>query len=117
MDITILGERPAGAIGSQLIAERVSQAIISGALPVGTEVRQQELADHFGVSRMPVREALRVVEASGLLQHRPYRSPVVVGHTIEQNPVLAWARARIQELEQALTDAKATHAHRLEAHQ
>lgn len=108
MDTRAFGERPSGAIDGVLIAQRVSEAILSGALPAGTRVQQQVLADHFGVSRMPVREALRVVQARGLLEHRPNRSPVVVDRQENQDPELQEALARIADLEEQLSNAQAT---------
>jgi DNA-binding FadR family transcriptional regulator len=50
-----------------VIEERVRSAILEGRLPPGTAIRQQELATLYGVSRMPVREALRQLEAQSLL--------------------------------------------------
>lgn len=47
------------------ITAALRAAIQSGALPDGLELSQVGLAQHFGVSRVPVREALRVLEAEG----------------------------------------------------
>ena len=52
-------------------------AILSGRLPGGMALRQEELAAAFGVSRMPVREALRKLEAQGLLDFTPHKGAVV----------------------------------------
>lgn len=49
------------------IIRRLTLAINNGVLPPGTTIRQQQIADHYSVSRMPVREALRQLEAKGLL--------------------------------------------------
>ena len=40
------------------VVEALQQAILSGQIPAGTEMTQNELAESLGVSRMPVREAL-----------------------------------------------------------
>ena len=50
-----------------VIEESLRNAILDGRLPCGTAIRQEALADLFGVSRMPVREALRQLESQGLL--------------------------------------------------
>ena len=50
-----------------VIEERLRSAILDGRLPPGTAVRQQEIADLYGVSRMPAREALRQLEAPSLV--------------------------------------------------
>ena len=52
-------------------------AILSGRLPGGTPLRQEDLAAAFGVSRMPVREALRQLEAQALLDFVPHKGAVV----------------------------------------
>lgn len=60
-----------------VIEERLRNAILDGRLPCGMALRQQELATLFGVSRMPVREALRQLEAQGLLQVVHHKGAVV----------------------------------------
>ncbi len=50
------------------IVEAISQAILSGQIPAGTEMTQNELAESLGVSRMPVREALIILEYQGLIR-------------------------------------------------
>ncbi len=53
---------------SLLVSRRIRDAIVSGELSVGSQLpTEQELTEHFGVSRSTVREALRVLQAQGLL--------------------------------------------------
>ncbi len=52
-------------------------AILSGRLAGGTPLRQEDLATAFGVSRMPVREALRQLEAQALMDFVPHKGAVV----------------------------------------
>ena len=74
----VLGNEQVPAhLARSVIEERLRSAIIDGRLPPGTAVRQQELATLFGVSRMPVREALRQLEAQGLLQVVMHKGAVV----------------------------------------
>ncbi len=49
----------------EVIAESLRQAIIEGQLGPGESLRQENLAQHFAVSRIPVREALRQLESEG----------------------------------------------------
>jgi len=58
-------------------------AILRGTLPAGRRLREPELARELGVSRTPVREALRALEQEGLLQRMPGRGIVVVEITAE----------------------------------
>ncbi|MDF9891059.1 UNVERIFIED_ORG: DNA-binding GntR family transcriptional regulator [Pseudomonas vranovensis] len=60
-----------------VIEERLRSAILDGRLEPGLALRQQELATLFGVSRMPVREALRQLEAQSLLQVVAHKGAVV----------------------------------------
>lgn len=53
------------------------EAIDSGALPPGARLRETELAARFGISRTPVREALKRLEAQGLVSHEPHHGAVV----------------------------------------
>ncbi len=52
---------------SQRIADEIRQRILDGELPPGTRIRQEQIAEEFGVSRLPIREALRILEAYGLV--------------------------------------------------
>jgi DNA-binding GntR family transcriptional regulator len=56
-----------------LVLASMREAILSGALPPGTRLRQEKLAERFGTSRIPVREALRALEYEGLVRSVPYR--------------------------------------------
>ncbi len=53
------------------------EAIESGELSPGTRLRETELAKRFGVSRTPVREALKQLEAQGLARHEANRGMVI----------------------------------------
>ena len=58
---------PEQALQGYRIADELRQAILAGAKPPGSRIRQEELAAHFGTSRIPVREALRQLESEGLV--------------------------------------------------
>lgn len=61
------------------IANRVAAAIVNGQYRDGERLREQELAAAYGVSRGPVREALRALERYGLAILLPRRGAYVVG--------------------------------------
>jgi DNA-binding GntR family transcriptional regulator len=52
---------------SQQIANSLKEEILSGKYPPGVRIRQEDIAEQFGASRSPVREALRILEADGLI--------------------------------------------------
>lgn len=62
---------------AEFVEATLREAILTGAIAPGTPLRQEELADTFGVSRMPVREALRQLEARALAEFHPHRGAVV----------------------------------------
>ncbi|WOH63723.1 GntR family transcriptional regulator [Bradyrhizobium sp. BWA-3-5] len=59
------------------IREQLRREILDGQYEAGEQLRQEELADKFGTSRIPVREALRQLEAEGLIALHPNRGAVV----------------------------------------
>lgn len=74
--IKVNGPIPAH-LARSVIEETLRAAILDGRLPCGIALRQQDLADLFGVSRMPVREALRQLEAQSLLNVIAHKGAVV----------------------------------------
>ena len=84
--IKVNGPIPAH-LARAVIEETLRSAILDGRLPCGTALRQQDLADLFGVSRMPVREALRQLEAQALLNVVAHKgavvAPLVQGDAVE----------------------------------
>ncbi len=62
---------------AHVLANALAESITSGALPPGTPLEEERLAAAHGVSRTPVREALRLLAATGLVEQRPRRGAVV----------------------------------------
>jgi DNA-binding GntR family transcriptional regulator len=60
----------------------LEEAIIKGELAPGTRLEEQELAERYSVSRTPVRETLRLLASSGLVEMRARQSAVVATLTI-----------------------------------
>ncbi len=59
------------------VAERLREKIVRGEIKEGEQLRQDAIAAQFQVSRIPVREALRQLEAEGLISIVPHRGAVV----------------------------------------
>lgn len=66
------------------IFDSLRREILSGELPRGSRMPQDELARRFGASITPVREALRLLEAEGLLVSEPHRGVRVAGVDLEK---------------------------------
>ncbi|TDD52765.1 GntR family transcriptional regulator [Saccharopolyspora elongata] len=56
----------ASTVASQRVAEHLRSMILSGELAPGARIRQEDVAARLGASRLPVREALRILAAEGL---------------------------------------------------
>ncbi len=59
------------------VRDELHAAILSGSLKPGERLRAEALAQRFGTSRTPIREALLVLEAEGLVEFEPHRGAVV----------------------------------------
>jgi DNA-binding GntR family transcriptional regulator len=59
-----------GAVASQRIADQLRERILAGKLSPGTRIIQDELADELRTSRLPVREALHILQSQGLVTLR-----------------------------------------------
>jgi DNA-binding GntR family transcriptional regulator len=70
-----MARQSASAAVAQLLRER----ILTGAYPDGMALRQEALSQELGVSRVPVREALRELGAEGLVANVAYKGAVVAG--------------------------------------
>ncbi len=68
-----MAPRTAGQQAAQLIRER----ILSGALAPGAPLNQKDLASALGMSRIPIRDALRTLASEGLIQMRAHATAVV----------------------------------------
>ena len=66
------------------ILETIRDAITSGALKAGEKVAEPELAERFGISRTPIREAFRQLESEGYLTVIPRKGAVVVSFTSKE---------------------------------
>jgi len=77
---TVGGDASAAPLVDEL-ATQIHAAILAGDIPLGSWLRQEQLAEQFGVSRTPVREALRILQASGVVRQMPNRGALVQGPT------------------------------------
>lgn len=102
------------------LAERLRALIVEGALAPGEKLSEQALCVRFGVSRTPLREALRSLAAEGLVTLRPGRSALVAPLTLadldEVFPVIGALEALAGELAaSAMAEAGVAEVRRLTA--
>lgn len=79
-------------------AESLRRWIISGTLHAGQPLRQVELAGKLGLSRVPLREALRLLEGEGFVQIHPHKGAVVASLTADEFAEIAEI-CRVLEME------------------
>ncbi|WP_295313380.1 GntR family transcriptional regulator [Roseobacter sp.] len=94
----------------QELVDRLQQMLISGELSPGAKVPEKNLCAQFGVSRTPMREALKVLASEGLIRLEPNRgawvTKVTVSEVNEVFPVLGALEALSGELAcENITDA------------
>lgn len=87
---------------SDTIATRIGRTladrIISGAIEAGARLRQDHVAEEFGASHVPVREAFRLLESQGLVVSEPRRGVRVAGFTLDEVREVAEMRAALEAL-------------------
>lgn len=64
---------------ADVVYDALQTGILSGRIAAGEHLRQEEVAEQWGVSQTPVREAFRRLESEGLIEHAPNRGVVVRG--------------------------------------
>lgn len=113
---TIVLDRADGRGGRRTLVEelrlRLADEIMVGALAPGAALDETELARRFQVSRTPVREAIRLLEASGLVEARPHRGAVVARPSPERLIGMFEAMAELEALCAAFAAERMTGAER-----
>ncbi len=89
---------PGTPVASQRVAEVIAGRILSGELAPGTRIKQEELAAELGASRVPVREALRILESRGLVGLRANSGAWVAEMTADDLALSYQIRERIEPL-------------------
>jgi DNA-binding GntR family transcriptional regulator len=94
-----------------IIADRIREDISTGAIAGGTTLNQVQLAERFGVSRIPIREALRALEADGLIRYVPNRGATVTSFTLDDVRERYEMRLALEPLALALAIPRLTDEH------
>ena len=114
-------DRASGSAGKITRAEelrlQLADEIVRGALPPGAPLDETDIARRFSVSRTPVREALRQLAASGLVETRAHRGAVVARPTLERLTGMFEAMAELEAICAGLAAERMppVERHRLEA--
>ena len=92
------------------VTERVRDMIIEGELAPGERINEAGLVERLGVSRTPLREALRTLAAENLIDTRPSRGSVVRRLTPDDVHAMLQVLAELEALGGRLTCASASDA-------
>lgn len=91
----------------ELVFRKLREAILAGRFEPGQRLRERELVNRLGVSRTPIREALRKLELEGLVTTIPYKGPVITAPTLESARQLYETRAALEGQATALFTLRA----------
>lgn len=91
-------EPTATGAASARVADFLRTAILNGDIAPGERIRQEEVAERLGASRLPVREALRILEAEGLTEHEPHKGARVPKLSMHEVDVIYQMRERLEPL-------------------
>lgn len=81
---------------AQQVAAGLASRIVAGAFAPGDRLRESAIAAELGVARNTVREAVRILQLSGLVRHEVNRGAVVISPTPEKVEALYTARERLE---------------------
>lgn len=90
-------------VATQRVADHLRSAILGGHIGPGERVRQEDIAQQLGASRLPVREALQMLAAEGLVEHEPNKGARVPWLSMHEVDVMYQMREQLEPL--ALTES------------
>lgn len=100
---------------SDFVAEALREAIVSGQLPAATELKQDDIAARFRVSKIPVREALKRLEAEGLVTFLRNKGAIVADLSPEEIWEYVEIRAMLEARAAELAAPRISDAHLAQA--
>ncbi|MEV7867678.1 GntR family transcriptional regulator [Streptomyces sp. NPDC088124] len=86
----------------------IRRRIETGDLPGGAKLTLQALSDELGMSLTPIREALRVLQAHGLVEYKPHHGHIVTRYTLFRASEVYRLRAHLEPLAVELAAQRAT---------
>lgn len=87
-----MGMGVSGKTKAENVRATLADEILAGKLSPGSKLAEEHLAARFGISRTPIREAIKQLEAMGLVECQPHRGAKVIGiqaaHVLETYAVV-----------------------------
>lgn len=97
------------SVNSIRISQEIEEAILSGQLKPRERLVEMDLISRFGVSRTVIREALKRLEAKGLVRATPYRGVMVADLTVEEIEEIYFVRSELEKIAARLVLKNITH--------
>lgn len=82
---------------AEQVYDLIKEQILSGKLPCGSKISEDSLASQFGVSRTPIREALKKLSVYGLIQMEPRSHSSVISLSEKESKDIASFRVYIED--------------------
>ncbi|WP_103500669.1 MULTISPECIES: GntR family transcriptional regulator [Streptomyces] len=98
-------------ISAQSVCAAIRDDIVAGVLPRGARLAEEQLAQRYGVSRVPVREALRTLESEGFVVSRRHAGACVARPDDREAADLLDIRSLLEPLGAARAAQRRTEAH------
>ncbi|WP_165989617.1 GntR family transcriptional regulator [Streptomyces sp. YIM 98790] len=98
-------------ISAHTVCTAIREDIVNGVLPPGSRLAEEQLAQRYGVSRVPVREALRTLESEGFVVSRRHAGACVAQPGDQEAADLLDIRALLEPLGAARAAQRRTEAH------
>lgn len=89
-------DAPLTQSASLIAADLIRAAIVDGRLPAGERLKEIQLADELGISRTPIREALRILHTEGLVEITPNRGARIRTYSSEELDDMYQLRALLE---------------------
>lgn len=86
------------SVNSLRVSKEIEEAVLSGQFKPRERLIEMDLISRFGVSRTVIREALKGLEAKGLIRTTPYRGAVVADLTVEEIEEIYFIRAELEKI-------------------
>jgi DNA-binding GntR family transcriptional regulator len=107
----LAGQAPLSRTASATAADLIRQAIVEGRVAPGQRLKEEELAQELGISRTPIREALHLLQAEGLVEAAPNRGATVRAYELGDLEDMYELRALLEGLAAGRAAARVTEAH------
>lgn len=92
----------------ELVYETLKEAILTGQLAQGAHLKERDIAENFGVSTTPVKEALRRLDQEGLVITKPRVGTYVSSRIMSSIEEICWARSALEGVAARLAALKIT---------